>query len=358
MAPTAYAELHCHTNFSFLDGASTPDELVERAVELGLSGLAITDHRGLYGAVRFVSAAESAGLHPVVGIEIELRDPLVRDPGGIVVPARRARRRVRGEPPASAGAFPADAAAGRPARPRPVRPRLPGHREIVKEDLRGVGEEQRGPHLVLLARDATGYRSLCRLVSRANLAGTKSVPRFSQALLAEHTEGLVALSGCRDGEIARRLRAGDREGARAAAEAYAGRFGRRGSDGIAGAGFVLELQHHLRHDDDWLVAETTALAAELGLPVIVTNDVHYALPEGRELHDVLAAIHHGRTLDTLGPLRRPDGESYLKSGDELAALPPAEDAAVSAVWREGIANAAELAASCSVDLGFEQYRFP
>src|SRR5437667_3023832 len=99
MAP--YAELHCHTNFSFLDGASTPDELVERAVELGLSGLAITDHRGLYGAVRFVSAAESAGLHPVVGIEIELRDPLVRDPGGIVVPARRARRRVRGEPPAS-----------------------------------------------------------------------------------------------------------------------------------------------------------------------------------------------------------------------------------------------------------------
>ncbi len=77
-----------------------------------------------------------------------------------------------------------------PARPRPTRARLPGHRAPVKEDLRGIGERQRGPHLVLLARDATGYRSLCRLVSRANMAGTKGVPRFTQALLAEHTEGL------------------------------------------------------------------------------------------------------------------------------------------------------------------------
>jgi error-prone DNA polymerase len=204
----------------------------------------------------------------------------------------------------------------------------------------------------------TGYRSLCRLVSRANLAGTKSMPRFTQALLANHAEGLVALSGCRDGEIARRLRVGDRDGARAVARRYAERFGTAGSDGVAGAGFFLELQHHLLPDDDWLVAETAALAAEIGLPVVVTNDVHYALPEGRELHDVLTAIRHGRTLDTLADLRRPDGESYLKSGDELAALPPASDPAIAPAWAEGIANAAELAASCSVDLGFEQYRFP
>src|ERR671938_516049 len=98
VAQLAYAELHCHTNFSFLDGASTAEDLVERAVELGLSGLAVTDHRGLYGAVRFVSAAEAAGLHPVVGVEIELVDPLVADPAGVVVPARREQRRRRGEP--------------------------------------------------------------------------------------------------------------------------------------------------------------------------------------------------------------------------------------------------------------------
>ncbi|MFL5722237.1 MAG: DNA polymerase III subunit alpha [Chloroflexota bacterium] len=346
MAAVAYAELHCHTNFSFLDGGSTADELVERAVEIGLSGLAVTDHRGLYGAVRFVSAAESVGLHPVVGLEIELRDSLASDPSGIVIPARRStRRRGRPSDPALLARQPVD---GRPARPRAERARLPGHREPVKEDARGIGERQRGPHLVLLARNPAGYRSLCRLISRANLAGTKSMPRFSQALLADNTEGLVALSGCRDGEIARRLRVGDREGARAVAEAYAGQFG----------GFYLELEHHLLPEDDWLVAQTADLAAELGLPVVVTNDVHYALREDREMHDVLTAIRHGRTLETLADLRRPDSESYLKSGDDLVSMPPGSGSAMAPAWREGLANAADLAASCSVDLGFEQYRFP
>src|SRR5262245_47623097 len=81
--PMAYAELHCHSNFSFLDGASAPDELVERAAELGLTGLAVTDHQGLYGAVRFATAAEAAGIHPVIGVEVELLDALVPDPAGV-----------------------------------------------------------------------------------------------------------------------------------------------------------------------------------------------------------------------------------------------------------------------------------
>ena len=391
MAP--YAELHCHSHFSFLDGASSPDELVGRAVELGMSGLAVTDHGGLYGVVRFAAAAQEAGLRPIIGVEIEMADPAVPDLAGIVMPARRSRRAGRG---AGVALLPEDAVRGGtapggeglPARPRPARARLPGHRDPVKEDLRGVGEGQRGPHLVLLARNAAGYRSLCRLVSRANLAGTKSMPRFTHELLAAHTEGLVALSGCREGEIARRLRAGDREGAAAAAERYARLFagerrgmGSRGAtprgDGPASAAFFLEMQHHLLPDDDWLVAETARLAGELGLPVVVTNDVHYAHPEGREMHDVLTAIRHGRTLDDLRDLRRPDGESYLKSGAELMTLPPGRgapaggtrqggapavlsgaDARTASAWVEGIGNAGELAASCSVDLGFERYRFP
>ena len=341
----AFAELHCHSHFSFLDGASAPDELVERAVELGLSALAVTDHQGLYGAVRFSTAARAVGLHPVVGVEIELLDPAVPDPAGVVVPARR---RPRSRRPALDRAV----VEGLPARPRPERARLPGHRDPVKEDHRGVGEAQRGPHLVLIARDDVGWRSLCRLVSRANLAGTKAVPRFSQALLAEHAEGVVALSGCREGEIARRLRAGDRAGARAVAEAYG-----RGFPG----GFFLELHHHLLPDDDWLVAQTVALADELGLPIVVTNDVHYARPEGRELADVLGAIRHGRSLETLADLRRPDGESSLKGEAELATLPPASGALgerVATAWAEGIRTASEVAASCSVDLAFERYRFP
>ncbi len=356
MAPTPYAELHGHTNFSFLDGASPADDLVERAVELGLTGLAVTDHGGLYGAVRFVGAAEAVGLHPVIGLEIELLDPAVADPGAIVVAPRRARRRTRR--PEDAAALLADPVVeGVPTRPRPERQRLPGHREPVKEDLRGIGERGRGPHLVLLARSAVGWRSLCRLISRANMAGTKAVPRFSQALLAEHTEGLVALSGCRDGELARRLRVGDRSGARAVAERYATLFGR--GEAASSSGFFIELSHHLLADDDWLVAESVALADELGLPVVVTNDVHYARPEDRELADVLTAIRHGRTLETLEDLRRPDGESFLKSGAEMAAMPPGVgEGRTARAWAEGIATSVELAASCSVDLGFEQYRFP
>ncbi|HET7426006.1 MAG TPA: OB-fold nucleic acid binding domain-containing protein, partial [Gemmatimonadales bacterium] len=192
-------------------------------------------------------------------------------------------------------------------------------------------------------------------VSRANLDGTKRVPRFTQALLERHTEGLIALSGGREGEIARRLLVGDRDGARAAARRHARVYGT----------LNIELSHHLLPDDDWLVAEHVALADELGLPVVVTNDVHYARPEDRELHDVLTGIFHGRTLETLGALRRPDSESYLKSATELAALPPgAPDGAVESsarvarAWSEGIGRAGEIAASCSVDLGFEQYRFP
>jgi DNA polymerase III alpha subunit len=357
-----YAELHCHTNFSFLDGASPADDLVERAAELGLTGLAVTDHAGLYGAVRFVSAAEAAGLHPVVGLEIELLDSAEPDPNAVVLAPRRPRRRGSRRGPGTAYGAPPDVEEGQPARPRTARTRLPGHRDPVKEDLRGIRDRTRGPHLVLLARSQVGWRSLCRLVSRANLAGTKGVPRFSQALLAAHTEGLAALSGCGEGELARRLRAGDRTGARAVAERYATLFGR--GDSPATAGFFIELSHHLLPDDDWLVSEATALAEELGLPVVVTNDVHYARPEDRELADVLTAIRHGRSLDTLGDLRRPDGESYLKSGTEMAALPPgtpvvaAADPRVARAWGEGISTAAELAASCTIDLGFEQYRFP
>jgi DNA polymerase III alpha subunit len=354
---TAYAELHCHTNFSFLDGASAPDELAERAAELGLIGLAVTDHQGLYGVVRGQAAYEEAGLLPVLGTELELRDALAPDPEHIVVPARRAVRRGS-RCRSSDGSASTETAAreGEPDRPRPERARLPSHREAVKEDRRGIGEAQRGPHLVLLARDAIGYRSLCRIISRANLTGTKAMPRVDHALLAEHTEGLIALSGCRDGEIARRLRAGDRDGARAAARTLAERYGGPDRDG-----FHLELGHHRLPDDDWLVTETVALADELDLPVVVTNDVHYATADGREFQDVLTAIRHGRTLDTLADLRRSDGESSLKSAAEMAALPPGDGSLgreVARAWAAGMERSVELARACRVDLGFEQYRFP
>ncbi len=342
-----YAELHCHSNFSFLDGASPSDDLVERAVELGLSGLAVTDHDGLYGAVRFAAAAEAADLHPIVGTEIALLDPAVADPDAVVVPARRPRRRPRSRTPALDVNRVED---GHPSRPRPERARLPGHRDPVKEDFRGIRPGARGPRLVLLARDQAGWRSLTRLLSRGNLAGTKGAPQFRHALLEEHHEQVIGLSGGRSGEIGRRLLVGDRSGARAAAERLAGIFGEDG--------FCIELAHHLLPDDDWLVAESAALAADLRLPVVVTNAVHYATAEDREFHDVLTAIKHGRTLDTLADLRRPDAESYLKSGEALAALGHSLDPVAARAWHEGIERSVAIAAACHVDLGFEQYRFP
>ena len=334
----AFAELHCHSHFSFLDGASAPDELVERAVALGLAALAVTDHQGLYGAVRFSTAAEAAGLHPSSGWRSSCSMPAVAGSRRARrarprVPWRRAARLDRPRPTTAA----APSRAG-PARPRPERARLPGHRDPVKEDHRGVGEAQRGPHLVLLARDDVGWRSLCRLVSRANLAGTKAVPRFTQALLAEHTEGVIALSGCRHGEIARRLRAGDREGARAVAERTAVRATR-----VRRSGFLLELQHHLLPDDDWLVAETARLAD--GARAADRRHERRPLRPSRGPRAPGRARRRSATAGrstTLADLRRPDGESYLKGAAELLALPPASATfaadAVAAAWREGIAD--------------------
>ncbi len=147
----AYAELHCHTDFSFLDGASPADDLVERALELGLSGLAVTDHQGLYGAVRFSAAAREAGLHAVVGMEVELVDAAVAGPGRpSCCQPRRARGRRAARRPSGSEAAPRP---GQGSRSRAVRPRQrpPGHREPRREDLRGVRARELGPHLTLLA---------------------------------------------------------------------------------------------------------------------------------------------------------------------------------------------------------------
>lgn len=332
LVTTGYAELHCHTDFSFLDGASSAEDLVERAMELGLSGLAVTDHQGLYGAVRFSTAARAAGLHAIVGMEVELVDAAspTAAPTASTVPR-----------------------AGEPVRPMVSRQRPPGHRKPRREELRGVRARELGPHLTLLAGDQDGYASLCRLTSAAHLAGSKGVPRFDHALLAEHSGGLIALTGCRHGELSRRLLAGDREGAAAALGRLEGIFDADGR-------LYIELQHHLLPDDDWLVAELSHLAQEAGLPTVVTNGAHYALRSDRELQDVLVCIRHGKDLESSAHLRRPNAEYALKSGAELAALPPghAADPLVRQAWLEGIEQSTQIAARCQVSLEFERYRFP
>ena len=372
MSAPAYAELHAHSSFSFLDGASAPADLVARAVELGLSALAVTDHEGLYGVVRFAAAAEEAGLHPVIGVEVELADALVPDPAGLVIPARRPLART-----------PAPRRTRRPTSRRRSRaegcrrglsrsgPACPGHREAVKEDHRGVGTAERGPHLVLLARDGIGYRSLCRLVSpgepRRHEGGAPGHPGAAGRARGG-PRGALRLPPGRAGAAAPgrrpRGRPGGRRGLRPALRGTGGVAAAAAAGGVAAAGFVLELAHHLLPGDDWLVGGDGRLAGEVGLPVVVTNDVRYARPEDRELHDVLAAIRHGRSVETLADLRTPERRALPQVGPPSSpALPPGDprDAGSGAprrAWHEGIASAGELAAACRVDLGFERYRFP
>jgi DNA polymerase III alpha subunit len=329
-----YCELHAHSNFSFLDGASHPEELIARAAVLGMPALAVTDHAGLYAAVRLskaaaqtrTDAARGAGLTPVTAIiGIELTIP--RDEAELSL-ARRGRKLndpFRGER-ASRG-WPGELHAG----PIP------------------------GDHLVLLARDATGYTALSRLASWGHLAGEKQFPIFERSLVEEGIEEgrghLVGLSGCRNGEVPRRLLAGERDAARAAAERWARHF----PDGD----FGVELSHHLEPDDDWLIAQLAELAEEEGLPTVVTNQAHYAQRGGHRLQDVLVCIRHGATLDEARELLLPNGEYHLKGATELASIGAGlPNAAARRAWADGMARAGAIGQACRLDLNFERYRFP
>ncbi|HVM24333.1 MAG TPA: PHP domain-containing protein [Candidatus Limnocylindrales bacterium] len=329
-----YCELHAHSNFSFLDGASHPEELIARAAQLGIPALAITDHAGLYAAVRAwkaaqeteTDAAREAGLRPVrpiIGLEIAI--PRTTED---VDRARRGRKLndpLRGAK-ASRG-WPGEFHAG----PNP------------------------GDHLVLLARDVDGYTALSRLASHGHLAGEKGFPVFERAVVAEALDEarghLVGLTGCRNGLVPRLVLAGDPVAALHAARTWARHF--------ADGDFAVELSHHLGLDDDWLVAELAGLAGEAGLPTVVTNEVHYADPAGHRLQDVLVCIRHGATLEEARELLLPNAEYRLKSSAELAALGAAlPDERSRRAWEAGMAHSAAIGEACRLELGFERYRFP
>ena len=334
VTPDGYCELHAHTNFSFLDGASHPEELIARAAQLGMPALAITDHAGLYAVVRAwkaaqeteTDAARAAGLQPVrpvIGLEIAI--PRTDDDLRAARRGRKLNDPLRG----------ANASRGWP------------------------GEHHAGPipgdHLVLLARDVDGYTALSRLASRGHLAGEKQFPVFERSTvttaLDEARGHLVGLSGCRNGLVPRLLLAGEREAALQAARTWARHF--------ADDDFAIELSHHLGPDDDWLVAELAGLAERAGLPTVVTNEVHYADPDGHRLQDVLVCIRHGATLTEARELLLPNAEFRLKTGAELAAIgADLPDERTRRAWEAGMARSAAIGQACRLELGFERYRFP
>ena len=296
-----YAELHCHTNYSFLDGASHPEDLVRRASEFGYQALAVTDHDGFRGAVKVHQAARNVGLPVVYGTEIGLpRDDEPsppRSPSSAVPRPRRGRiRRMHGQKPVH---FPPT------------------------------------DHLVLLAPDPVGYAAISRLVTKSQYRGAKDRPVYDEHDLAEASQrgALVALTGCHQGAVARAAQAGDLPGAMTAAswlrEVFPGRL-------------YVELWHHGMPEDDPRNDVLAEVAGRLQLPTVATNNVHYAESRDADLAEVLAAIGGRRNLDEADGFRPASDLRDLRHPDAMARR--------FARYRGSVERAAALGSALAFDL--------
>jgi error-prone DNA polymerase len=281
-----YIELHTHSNFSLLDGADHPETLVARAAALEMPALALTDHDNVYGAVRFWQAAREAGIRPILGAELTVGQPAASGP---------------------------------------------------EDDKNSAAEDDPATHhLTLLVESEAGWHNLCYLISAAQRNQPKGQAVLPQAELLGCTGGLIALSGCRQGEIARLLRQGRRRRAIRAATYYRDLFGPDN--------FWIELQHHYRPGDDYLVSQLASLAGYLGLGCVATNNVHYALSQQSRLQDVLVCIRQQTTLDAAAHLLRGNAEFYLKTADQMATLFPDRP--------QALANSGHIADHCRFELAY------
>jgi error-prone DNA polymerase len=251
-----YAELHCHSAFSFLDGASTPEHLVAEALRLGLDALAITDHDGLYGIVRFAEAAEGTGLRTLYGAELSLGLP---------------------------------------------------------EPQMGIADPV-GDHLLVLARGQEGYNRLSVQISRAQLdGGEKGRPSYDLDMLAQASgDQWLILTGCRKGRVRRALARGGPDAAATEIRCLMDRFGRHN--------IVVELSSQLLPTDDEDNDALADLAHDLGLPVVATTGAHYAAPESSRVAAAMAAVRGRRSLDEADPFLPPGPGAHLRSGAEMSAL--------------------------------------
>jgi len=250
----SFVHLHTHSEYSLLDGANRIRDLVRKAKEFEMPALALTDHGCMFGAWSFHKAATKEGIKPILGME------------AYVAPGDRRDRSRSGQ----------------------------GERAYY--------------HLVLLARDQQGYRNLVKLSSIGYTEGFYHRPRVDREVLARHHEGLIVSSACMAGEVARHLLADDHAAAREAASWYANLFDGR---------YYLEVQAHDTPGQAELNRRIFALADELGLPVVATNDAHFLTAHDHEAHDVLLCIGLGKDRDDPARMRYDDG-LYFKSAPEIA----------------------------------------
>jgi DNA polymerase-3 subunit alpha len=284
---SGFVHLHVHSTYSLLDGLAHTEKLVKRARELDMPALAITDHGVMYGAVEFYQKARKYGIKPIIGTEMY------------------------------------------------IAPRRMTDRDSQKD---------KSPyHIVLLAKDKTGYQNLLQIATTSQLEGFYYKPRVDKPYLREHAQGLIALTGCGSGEIPRLIIDGKREKARETAAWYRDTFG--------ADGFYFELQRHEGLPElEQVNAGLVALSKEMDIPLVATNDVHYVLPEHARAQEILLCIQTNTTINDPKRMTMGDESFYLKSYEEMAALFPE--------WPEALENSLRIAEACDLSLDFEGYHLP
>lgn len=283
----AFTHLHVHTEYSLLDGSSKIKEIVKRAKELGMDSLAITDHGVMYGVIDFYKAAREAGIKPIIGCEI------------YVSPSSRFDKEA------------------------------------------GVSDD-RYYHLVLLAENDTGYHNLMKIVSKGFTEGFYYKPRVDYEVLEQYSEGIIALSACLAGEVARNLAKGNYEDAKESALRYERIFGK--------GNFFLELQDHGIPTQKTVNAGILRLSRELGIELVATNDIHYIFEEDSVPHDILLCIQTQKKVSDNDRMKYEGGQYYLKTEEEMAALFP--------YAKEAIENTHKIAMRCNVEIEFGVRKLP
>jgi DNA polymerase-3 subunit alpha len=250
-----FVHLHLHTDYSMLDGACDVDKLCERAKQLGMPAVAMTDHGNIFGAVHFVNAAKQAGIKPIIGCELYI--------------CKKDDHNIERTPP----------------------------------------DGDTYNHLLVLAENEEGYRNLVKITSEASLHGFYYKPRVSKKFLAEHSKGLIGLSGCLKGEVAERLMEEKYEAARDAAVFYRDVFGKDN--------FFLEIQDQGLEMEHRIHPHLFQLEKELGLPLVATNDSHYLCEDDAHAQDVMLCIQTGKSIQDTNRMKFHGTDFYVKSHDEM-----------------------------------------
>ena len=257
MSAPGFIHLHVHSEYSLLDGACRIPELTQRAAELKMPALALTDHGNLFGAVEFYKECRSAGIKPIVGCEVYL---------------------------------------------------APGSRF----DRKSATPKEASTHFLLLAKNEIGYHNLLKLVSAAHLEGQYYKPRIDKEILAQHSAGLIGTSACLAGEVARHIMAGRAKDAAQSIDTFKSIF--------APGDFYLEIADHGIPQQKQLAAELLKYAKQFDLKIVATNDVHYVRKDHAAAHDVLLCIQTGAKIVDENRMRYFGPEYYLKTAEEMAAL--------------------------------------